>query len=40
MFPKPVHSFFFDFLGTQNMVRVIKGKINKMIWGEPKINSS
>ena len=32
MFPTPVHSFFFfDFLGAQNMVRVIKGKIKEMI---------
>ena len=32
--------FFLSFLGAQNMVRVIKGKIKEMIWGEPKINSS
>ena len=33
MFPTPVHSFFFffDFLGAQNMVRVIEGKVKEMI---------
>ena len=38
MFRMPVHSFFFDFLSAQNMVRVIEGKIKEMIWGETKIN--
>ena len=32
--------FFFDFLGAQNMVWVIEGKIKEMIWGDTKINSS
>ena len=35
MFPTPVHCFFQDFLSTQNMVRIIEGKIIEK-WSEGK----